>query len=222
MVDGCSASSSGCHRDGDTGVAEAFDVTGDGAFGHAELVGELREGQPVTVGVEAFDEMLLTFDPAQCQQRVARPRCAIPGGSFHILIVIQDAGVSGLVLRVDAMDGTQIANSFFETYRRALLHRDAARIASHYAVPALIEFPDRPIPVTSTAQTEEFFASAMDQYQGVTRAHTVTSVVAETAHSVWADVTWTYDGDMPGERNLYQLVRVGDEWKIAVMTPLDS
>lgn len=116
----------------------------------------------------------------------------------------------------------RITDMFFETYRRALLDRDASRIASYYAVPALIEFPDQPIPVDSSAQTEQFFAGAFDQYQGVTEAHADISVVAATGHSVWADVTWSYDGNVPGERNLYQLIRTGEEWKIAVLTPLDS
>jgi ketosteroid isomerase-like protein len=115
-----------------------------------------------------------------------------------------------------------IAEAFFQSYRRALLDRDAVLISSHYAVPALIEFPDQPIPVTSSAQAEEFFAGAFDQYQGVTEAKAAITVVASTTHSVWADVTWSYDGDVPGERNVYQLVRTGDEWKIAVLTPMDS
>lgn len=134
-----------------------------------------------------------------------------------------DTGVSGLRPRVGYVNEiSRITDVFFENYRRALLDRDASRIAGYYAVPALIEFPDQPIPVTSSAQTEHFFAGAFDQYQGVTEAHAVISVVAATAHSVWADVTWTYNANVPGERNLYQLIRTGEEWKIAVLTPLDS
>jgi hypothetical protein len=35
-------------------------------------------------------------------------------------------------------------------------------------------------------------------------------------------VTWRYDGDVPGERNMYQLVRTAGDWNIAVLTPLDT
>lgn len=41
------------------------------------------------------------------------------------------------------MTENTIAEQFFETYTYALLARDAAGIADHYAVPALIEFPDQ-------------------------------------------------------------------------------
>lgn len=118
------------------------------------------------------------------------------------------------------MTENTIAREFFDTYTGALLDRDAAAIAAHYAVPALIEFPDQRILVTDAAQTEEFFAGAFGQYEGVVKAHATVSVVAATAHSVWADVTWDYDDAAPGERNLYQLVRIADGWRIAVLTPL--
>lgn len=60
------------------------------------------------------------------------------------------------------------ATEFFDSYRRALLDRDAAGIAAHYAVPALIEFPGQAIAVSDAAQTKSFFASAFDQYADVT------------------------------------------------------
>lgn len=114
------------------------------------------------------------------------------------------------------------ADQFFETYARALLDRDAAAIGAQYGVPALIEFPDQRVAVTDSSQTEGFFNGAFGQYEGVAEAHARVDVVAETAHSIWADVTWTYDGGAPAERNMYQLVRVGDAWKIAVLTPLQA
>lgn len=40
-------------------------------------------------------------------------------------------------------------------------------------------------------------------------------------HSIWVDVTWTYHGGAPDERNMYQLVRTDEGWKIAVLTPLE-
>ncbi|MGK5683110.1 hypothetical protein [Actinoplanes sp. URMC 104] len=120
------------------------------------------------------------------------------------------------------MTGEAVAREFFDTYTRALLERDPSAIADHYAVPALIEFPDQAVAVSDAAQTKEFFAGAFGQYEGVTRADATIAVVAETGHSVWADVTWSYDADVPGERNLYQLVRTGAGWRIAVLTPLDT
>lgn len=44
----------------------------------------------------------------------------------------------------------------------------------------------------------------------------------ELADSIWADVTWAYDGGVPSERNMYQLVHGDDGWRIAVLTPLAS
>lgn len=112
------------------------------------------------------------------------------------------------------------ASTFFDDYRRALLARDVDAIAGHYAVPALIEFPDQAIAVSDPAQTREFFEQAVGQYENVTTADTSIDVVAETGHSIWADVTWTYDAGAPSERSMYQLVRTDGDWKIAVLTPL--
>jgi ketosteroid isomerase-like protein len=109
--------------------------------------------------------------------------------------------------------------AFFERYRAALLDRDAGRIATMYAVPALILFPEASVVVTDQAQTEQFFAGSFGQYDGVTEVSLELTVMAETAHSVWADVTWSYDG-RPQERFCYQLVRLDDP-QIAVLTPLD-
>lgn len=113
-----------------------------------------------------------------------------------------------------------VHTEFFDTYSRALIDRDAAAIADHYAVPALIEFPGQRVLVTDASQTESFFAGAFDQYEGVTEADAAVSVVASTGHSIWADVTWAYQGGAPDERNMYQLVQTDDGWKIAVLTPL--
>lgn len=120
------------------------------------------------------------------------------------------------------MDEKQIAGSFFDAYRGALLDRDAAAVATMYAVPALIVFPGQIIAVSDARQTEEFFAGAFGQYADVTAADTTISIVAATAHSIWADVTWDYHGGAPDERSMYQLVDTDSGWKIAVLTPLDA
>lgn len=89
-------------------------------------------------------------------------------------------------------------------------------------MPALIEFPEQAIAVSDANQTEEFFAGAFDQYEGVTTTDAIVEVVAATSHSIWADVTWDHHSGAPNERNMYQLIRAGDDWKIAVLTPLDE
>jgi len=117
-------------------------------------------------------------------------------------------------------ENKDVHTEFFDTYTRALIDRDAAAIAEHYAVPALIEFPGNRIPVTDASQTQSFFAGAFGQYEGVTEMEAVVAVVASTGHSIWADVTWRYDSGASDERNMYQLVHTDDGWKIAVLTPL--
>ncbi|GAA5063570.1 hypothetical protein [Nocardia callitridis] len=118
------------------------------------------------------------------------------------------------------MSAQDTAREFFDAYSRALGSRDPKAIADHYAVPALIEFPEQAIAVSDAAQTEQFFAAAVGQYEGVGDIGVSVAVVAEAHHSVWADVTWSYDGT-PTERFIYQLVRTAGVWKIAVLTPLE-
>lgn len=130
--------------------------------------------------------------------------------------------VENMNTNINAPRDDTIAGEFFETYTCALLDRDAAAIAAHYAVPALIEFPNQRIVVFEAAQTENFFRTAFEQYEGITRADADIDVVEKTGHSVWAAVSWSYDLDVPGERNMYQLVRTDEGWKIAVLTPLDT
>ena len=133
-----------------------------------------------------------------------------------------DTGLSGLVRNVEDMTHNAVAEQFFNSYTRALLDRNAGAIAEHYAVPALIEFPEHPIAVSSASQTEQFFAGAFSQYEGVTTTHAAVKVVASTVHSIWVDVTWTHSPSRQEERFLYQLVRDSESWKIAVLTPLDT
>ena len=76
-------------------------------------------------------------------------------------------GMSGFVRSVDTMTNSTITQQFFDSYTRALLDRDAKAIAEHYAVPALIEFPDHPIAVSDASQTEQFFSGAFGQYEAV-------------------------------------------------------
>ncbi|WP_166979000.1 DUF4440 domain-containing protein [Paramicrobacterium fandaimingii] len=117
------------------------------------------------------------------------------------------------------MSATETTQKFFDAYTQALLDRDATAIAQLYAVPALILFPGQSVPVTSVEQTQQFFDSSFEQYHGISEADSDIAIVAETAHSIWADVTWTYGGERQ-ERFIYQLVLADTAWKIAVLTPL--
>jgi hypothetical protein len=119
------------------------------------------------------------------------------------------------------MSENSAVHEFFDQYTRALLARDEKTVADLYAVPSLILFPGRSIAVSDNTQTEEFFASAWGQYDGITDTAADITVVAETTHSIWADVTWRHDSGAT-ERLLYQLVDTGQGWKIAVLTPLDQ
>src|SRR5699024_952761 len=102
-------------------------------------------------------------------------------------------------------EDNDVHTEFFYSYARALIDRDAAAIADHYAVPALIEFPGQRISVTDAGQTESFFAGVFGQYEAVTEVDAAVSVIASTGHSIWADVTWRYHGGAPDERIMYQL-----------------
>ncbi|MDP9817055.1 DUF4440 domain-containing protein [Spirilliplanes yamanashiensis] len=108
---------------------------------------------------------------------------------------------------------------FFDRYAAALLARDERAVARMYAVPGLILFPGQAIAVGSEAQTEQFFASSWAQYEGVDAVEHDVAVLARAPGSVWADVTWRYDGEVR-ERFCYQLVAGDDGWRIAVLTPL--
>lgn len=94
-------------------------------------------------------------------------------------------------------EDNEVHTQFFDAYTRALIDRDVSAIADHYAVPALIEFPGQRILVTEVAQTESFFASAFGQYSGVTEVDVDVTVAASTEHSIWADVSWKYQGGAP-------------------------
>lgn len=118
-------------------------------------------------------------------------------------------------------DPQQVTESFFKSYTRALLKRDAAAVAAHYAVPGLIEFPDAVIPVAHRDQTERFFKEAFSQYLNVTHADPAITIAACGVHSIWADVRWDHHGGAPDERNMYQLTYHEGSWRIATLTPLD-
>ncbi len=117
------------------------------------------------------------------------------------------------------MGTVQKVDEFFGRYAAALLARDAKAIGGMYAVPGLILFPRKSIAVGDRAETEAFFDSAWDQYEGVTELDWHVEVVAEGPAGVWADVTWSW-GEEPRERFMYQLVEGSEGYEVAVLTPL--
>jgi ketosteroid isomerase-like protein len=116
-------------------------------------------------------------------------------------------------------DATPEVRAFFDRYRAALLGRDAKAISGMYAVPALILFPGQSLPVTAASQTERFFDDSWGQYEGVDVADYSLGILEQSDHSVWAEVTWTYNGE-PRERFCYQLIASPAGYQIAVLTPL--
>ena len=116
-------------------------------------------------------------------------------------------------------DTTDTVHGFFERYAAALLARDEKAMARMYAVPSLILFPGRSIPVSDARQTEEFFAASWAQYDGVDTVGNHIVVMGEAPGSVWADVTWSYGGKAQ-ERFCYQLIPGPDGFQIAVLTPM--
>lgn len=68
---------------------------------------------------------------------------------------------------------------FFDRYQEALLARDEQAIAQMYAVPSLILFPGQAIPVTDAEQTEAFFASNWEQYEGLDSVEREITVMGE-------------------------------------------
>lgn len=111
------------------------------------------------------------------------------------------------------------ARAFFDDYRDALLARDVERVAGSYHSPALIAFPGQVIAATDAAQTLEFFRAAIAQYDGVEEANASVEVMGATEHSIWADVSWDYNGAAPVERMVYQLLQTPAGWRIGVLTP---
>jgi hypothetical protein len=118
------------------------------------------------------------------------------------------------------MQTTDQANQFFERYAAALLARDEAAMAGMYAIPSLILFPGNSIAVSDARHTEEFFAASWEQYEGVDSVDRQVVIMAEAPGSVWADVTWSFQGQ-PGERFCYQLIEGADGYQIAVLTPME-
>ncbi|MDQ3457170.1 MAG: hypothetical protein M3513_17305 [Actinomycetota bacterium] len=92
-------------------------------------------------------------------------------------------------------------------------------ISGLYAVPSLILFPSNAVSVSDAHETEDFFAASWNQYDGVDAIDRDVVVMAEAPGSLWADVTWSYDGQ-PRERFCYQLVERTDGYQIAVLTPM--
>ena len=67
MLDGGATASAGGHGDRHAGVAQSFDIAGNGPLRHTQLVGETTEGEPARAGMQSLNEVLLTLHPPQGQ-----------------------------------------------------------------------------------------------------------------------------------------------------------
>lgn len=67
MLDGGATASAGGHGDRHAGVAQPFQVAGNGPLGHVQVGGETAEGEPLRAGMQSLDEVLLTLHPPQGQ-----------------------------------------------------------------------------------------------------------------------------------------------------------
>jgi hypothetical protein len=199
---------------------QALHVAGDRPRRHTKLARQLLQPYSLAAGgVQSLDQCLLALNTPKCQVPVAGGR-GEPDSRVHELHPKGDTGWSGLARTVNAMaDNNERVDRFFERYAAALLARDAKAIAGMYAVPSLILFPGTSIPVTDADQTEEFFSSSWAQYDGVDAVDKQIVVMGEAPGSIWADVTWSYDGQ-PRERFCYQLVEGTEGYQIAVLTPM--
>ncbi len=158
-------------------VAQPLDVASDRARSHTQLVSKFLERATAALAAQDRDEVLLSLDPPERQVGISGgSSCA--ARSLHAADGNHDASLSWLMIIVSGMtehfNAEQVAGSFFTTYAEALMRRDTAVIADHYAVPALIEFPEAAISVSQRTQTRAFFESALPQYHDVTELdHTV-------------------------------------------------
>lgn len=201
-------------------VPQARHVSDDHARRHAQFARPLLQTRSLTAdGVRPFDPCLPALDPSQGQVSIAGGRSE-SDAPIQALHYEGDTGLPGLRRMMSAMTETNVkVTQFFDRYAAALLARDAKAIADMYAIPSLILFPGQSIPVSDAEQTEAFFAASWGQYDGVDAIDKQIVVMGEAPGSLWADVTWSYDGQ-PRERFCYQLVEGSDGYQIAVLTPM--
>ena len=55
------------HGDRHAGVAQPFQVAGNGPLSHVQVVGETTERESLRAGMQSLDEVLLTLHPSQGQ-----------------------------------------------------------------------------------------------------------------------------------------------------------
>ena len=65
MLDGGTSASAWDHGDRHAGVAQPFQVAGNGPLGHVQVGGETAKGEPLRGGMQSLDEVLLTLHPSQ-------------------------------------------------------------------------------------------------------------------------------------------------------------
>jgi hypothetical protein len=67
VLDGGTSASAWDHGDRHAGVAQPFQVAGNGPLSHVQVVGETTERESLRAGMQSLDEVLLTLHPSQGQ-----------------------------------------------------------------------------------------------------------------------------------------------------------
>lgn len=102
------------------------------------------------------------------------------------------------------------AEAYFRDYAQALVSRDPERIAGFWGVPGLVLSDQGAIPVSERSAVVGFFASSMDQYEGLDGAVAEIVHFAEISAEVCAaDIRWHHlsRGEETGEETGHYLLR---------------
>jgi ketosteroid isomerase-like protein len=126
--------------------------------------------------------------------------------------------------RTDMPIARQRIEIFFSEYAEALASRDAKAIARHWGVPGLVLSDFGAQPIASVGEIEGFFASSMEQYEGIAGAEAEIEHVADLADTVAAcEITWRHKDEngstIGGEAGHYMLKDDGEALRIHVYTP---
>lgn len=113
---------------------------------------------------------------------------------------------------------------FFSEYAKALGARDIKKIAAHWGVPALVLSDDGAVAVGELGEVEAFFASSMEQYEGIATARAkIASADALSDTVVGCEIEWRHedaDGkEIGAEVGHYTLRQDGRSLKIHAYTP---
>lgn len=116
------------------------------------------------------------------------------------------------------------AAAFFDAYSEALLSRDPARIASHWATPGLVLSDGGAMPIAARTEVEQFFGAALGQYDGLVGARPRIGLAEPLSDTIiLCRIDWDHldpDGQVVGEETgTYILRRDGGDVAIQAYIP---